>query len=160
MATRNEREKFIADMTKEGMSLEAAQKMMRYATTLHRLAELEASSEAADRDRVPCPGAMCSVCAALFRKLSGGVQGCAVHGIREATCLCIGYGDYDHETRAHGKIPRIAVRAWRTQERAAKLAKESGMEAIFQGDPRGAAIKLKVPSGRTDDWGQTGICVP
>ncbi len=33
-------------------------------------------------------------------------------------------------------------------------------EATFQGDPRGAVVKLKVPSGRTNDWGQTGICVP
>ena len=34
------------------------------------------------------------------------------------------------------------------------------VEPIFQGDPRGATIKLKVPSGRTEDWGQVGICVP
>ena len=25
---------------------------------------------------------------------------------------------------------------------------------------RGAVLKLQVPSGRTDDWGQEGICVP
>jgi hypothetical protein len=35
-----------------------------------------------------------------------------------------------------------------------------GFEPIFQGDPRGATVKLKVPSGKTDDWGATGICVP
>ena len=31
---------------------------------------------------------------------------------------------------------------------------------ILQGDPRGATVKLQVPSGKTDDWGQEGICVP
>ena len=31
---------------------------------------------------------------------------------------------------------------------------------IFGGDPRGATIKLKLPSGRYNDWGGTGICVP
>ncbi len=30
----------------------------------------------------------------------------------------------------------------------------------FQGDPRGAVVKLVVPSGNTDDWGREGICVP
>ena len=30
----------------------------------------------------------------------------------------------------------------------------------FSGDPRGCTVKLAVPSGRTDDWGRTGICVP
>lgn len=35
-----------------------------------------------------------------------------------------------------------------------------GSEPIFSGDPRGATVKLKLPSGRTDDWGQVGVCVP
>lgn len=30
----------------------------------------------------------------------------------------------------------------------------------FSGDPRGCTVKLVVPSGRTDDWGRTGLCVP
>ena len=34
------------------------------------------------------------------------------------------------------------------------------MEPVFSGDPRGNTVKLRVPSGRTDDWGQEGICVP
>ena len=31
---------------------------------------------------------------------------------------------------------------------------------VFQGDPRGCTIKLRVPSGNTDDLGREGICVP
>jgi hypothetical protein len=34
------------------------------------------------------------------------------------------------------------------------------IEAKFSGDPRGATVKLKMPDGRYDDWGQEGICVP
>ncbi len=35
-----------------------------------------------------------------------------------------------------------------------------GLSPIFSGDPRGATVKLKVPSGRTNDWGAIGICIP
>lgn len=31
---------------------------------------------------------------------------------------------------------------------------------VCQRDPRGATVKIVVPSGRTDDWGHIGICVP
>lgn len=30
---------------------------------------------------------------------------------------------------------------------------------IFSGDPRGATVKLVLPSGFTNDWGQEGVCV-
>ena len=36
----------------------------------------------------------------------------------------------------------------------------AGFKAIHSGDPRGAVVKIKVPSGRTNDWGAQGICVP
>lgn len=36
----------------------------------------------------------------------------------------------------------------------------AGIVPNFSGDPRGAVVKLRVPSGRTNDWGQTGVCVP
>jgi hypothetical protein len=35
-----------------------------------------------------------------------------------------------------------------------------GCEPIFSGDPRGCTVRLRVPSGRTNDWARTGICVP
>jgi len=30
----------------------------------------------------------------------------------------------------------------------------------FGGDPRGAVVKLVLANGRTDDWGQEGVCIP
>ena len=31
---------------------------------------------------------------------------------------------------------------------------------LVHGDPRGACVKLRVPSGKTNDGGNEGICVP
>ena len=35
-----------------------------------------------------------------------------------------------------------------------------GFNVVFGGDPRGCTVKVVVPSGRTNDWGKEGICVP
>jgi hypothetical protein len=35
-----------------------------------------------------------------------------------------------------------------------------GFEAKFQDDPRGACVKIIVPSGRSDSWSGEGMCVP
>jgi len=54
----------------------------------------------------------------------------------------------------------------RLEKRIANLCLElptvvdKAITPIFSGDPRGATVKLVLPDGRTDDWGQTGICVP
>ncbi len=34
-----------------------------------------------------------------------------------------------------------------------------GFSPIFQGDPRGSTVKIKVPSGKSTDWDRTGVCV-
>lgn len=46
------------------------------------------------------------------------------------------------------------------QQRILSLCREWGIVPVFNGDPRGATVKLQVPSGRKNDWGQVGICVP
>src|SRR3990172_3180946 len=55
MSYQTEREQFIYRVTREGLDLQAIHALLRYATTIQRLAELACSSEAADRDRIPCP---------------------------------------------------------------------------------------------------------
>lgn len=40
------------------------------------------------------------------------------------------------------------------------ILEAAGGGAIFGGDPRGCTVKITVPSGKTDDMGQDGICVP
>ena len=127
--TTKEREEFIVLMHNEGMSLPAARTIMRNAATIQRCAELACSSEAADRDRIPCPGVK-----------------------DEDRCLCDKY--------AHESIPRIALAEYRAQKRIEAACKPYGVNPDFSGDPRGACVKLKVPSGKTNDWGHEGICVP
>jgi hypothetical protein len=39
-------------------------------------------------------------------------------------------------------------------------AEQPGFKAIISGDPRGAVLKISVPSGVTNDFGGEGICVP
>lgn len=152
-----ERERFQALMESEGMPREISRRILRHAQTVQRLAELACSSEAADRDRVLCNTAL---------RLSVG------------RCLCADYGSYDRTVErcgapeaAHGSVPRYMVqsaqaerliREWCDKATTARTYKcdPVGFTPIFQGDPRGACVTIKVPSGKTNDWGQTGICVP
>lgn len=60
----------------------------------------------------------------------------------------------DRQQAAHDRR-EANVEKWIT-----KLCERLGCTPDFSGDPRGNTIKLVVPSGRTDDWGRTGICVP
>jgi len=46
------------------------------------------------------------------------------------------------------------------KSRIVSLCALSGMTPVFNNDPRGACVKLQVPSGKTNDWGHIGICVP
>lgn len=41
-----------------------------------------------------------------------------------------------------------------------KIEEVPVIEPVFQGDPRGAVVKLRLATGYTDDWGNTGLCVP
>jgi hypothetical protein len=41
-----------------------------------------------------------------------------------------------------------------------RLCCEIDCEAKFGGDPRGCTVKIIVPDGYTNDFGQEGVCVP
>jgi hypothetical protein len=74
-------------------------------------------------------------------------QSHALHTLAEYDC---NYG-LDEKREKREKRIREAV--------TAELA-PYGITPIFSGDPRGAVLKLNMPSGRTNDWGQEGIIVP
>ena len=143
MTKQRDRDEFMAIMAIEGVPVDAARALMRAGATLHRIAELACNSEAADRDRVACPG---------------GAE----------TCLCREYGSYEDQPRSsssvgegrHGTVPRYMVQESRIEARVEALCQRHGLTPIFDGDPRGAVLKLKVPSGRTNDGGREGVCVP
>lgn len=72
---------------------------------------------------------------------------------------CNGYqdwqGNWDQKAadRAEKKERRI-------KQKVMELCCEWGCAAVFQGDPRGNVLKIRVPDGYTNDWGREGICVP
>ncbi len=95
----------------------------------------------------------------------------ATHG-RLAEAMCNGDWPCDNgerETKAcplcgMGYAPwsfrRGACPNCRCESLIRKLCTEQSVTPDFGGDPRGATVKLKMPSGQTNDWGQSGICVP
>ena len=138
MTYSQEREEFIADMAKEGLPVSVTRQVLAMANRLQRYAELSCNSEAADRDRTKCPA-----------DPSRAVRG---------ECLC---GYLEGDDNGHETVPKIDVYEARTQRRLAALfANRPGFTANFQGDPRGAVVKIAVPSGRYDDMGKVGLCVP
>ena len=48
----------------------------------------------------------------------------------------------------------------RIENQIKALCQSVHIDPIFSGDPRGTTVKLKLPSKRTNDWGNTGWCVP
>lgn len=147
MSRQSDRDEFIALMTREGLPADVIRRVMRDAARLHRIAEARVLI-GGDRDQVPCPR---RARLHLDRETGGTVLD---------PCLCRDYGSWDDGTRSHGTVPRIHVQETRSQERMIAYLKPYKIVPIFSGDPRGAVVKLRVPSGRTNDWGQTGVCVP
>jgi len=125
MSYQRERDQFMVRMTAEGLPYGTILTLLRQATTIQRLAELACSSEAADRDRIPCP--------AMPRINNHGI-------IRETgdPCLC----DYDGQ---HHPIPRITLQDYYAEQRARKAVPE-GWQVTTQGDPRGYTLRVIPPS--------------
>lgn len=138
MSYQSDRDHFIATMARNGVPDHVARLIMRHAATIERCNELACSSEAADRDRVRCPG---------------------VHP-GESSCLCRDYGSNDGDT--HGEVPRYAVTSDRRERRISALLAPFGVRAKIGGDPRGYCVKLHLPSGAYNTWGgaDDGFGVP
>lgn len=119
-----EREEFIARVVQEGLSVTAARTLLREATKINRYAELACSSEAADRDRIPCPATKLQV------KRPIPVLG---------PCLC------DMYNGEHTDIPRIRLQDHRAEQRAI-AAVPAGWRVITEDDPRGYTLRVIPPS--------------
>jgi hypothetical protein len=125
MSYQKDRDEFIAVMTAEGMSLSLAQLLLRYGSTMQRLAVAQCNgdwpADNGERKVKTCPACEMNWVGSSFKK---------------------------------GLCPDCY-----TTQRVKELMPE-GFKAITNGDPRGAVFIITVPSGRTNDWGRTGICVP
>lgn len=144
MSYQKDRDEFVAVIQDElpktasvGECVRLARLILRNAATIQHCAELVCSSEAADRDRVPCPGG-------------------------NENCLCRDYGSYDQDNQQHGRVPRVNLQIERASQRIEAACKPWGIKPRFSGDPRGACVKLILPSGRYNSWGgaEQGFCVP
>ena len=133
MSYQYERDQFITRMTREGLSLDATLKLLRYATTINRLAELACSSEAADRDRIMCPRHKAEKIAARSG-ITPSVQAFDKH-----PCLC------DYSDGQHTDIPRIRLQDYRMEQLAIK-AVPPDWRVITEGDPRGYTLRVIPPS--------------
>jgi hypothetical protein len=119
MSYTRDREQFIVTVTRYGLPYYIAVTLLRIATTINRLAELSCSSEAADRDRIPCPAT--------------GKPGRTTY-----PCLC------DAPETGHTTIPRIALQAYRAEQRAIAAMPE-GWQVLTEGDPRGYTLRVIPP---------------
>ena len=134
MSYQQERDEFITRMAREGLPVDVTRLLLREATGLNRRAELACSSEAADRDRVPCPAS----------KGTG-------------PCLCDSADQHEKPlpTGWRPGIPRITLQDWQAEQRVRKALAEMDknlpadaprwtMET--QGDPRGCVLRIIPPS--------------
>jgi hypothetical protein len=132
MSYQKERDEFIALAAAEGLPLDTTRALLRYSQTLHRLAEAQCNGDwpADNGDR-------------KVEYCGGGEKaGC---GSMWAPSTLKGKGKLCPDCRTTALVHAILP---------------AGFGAIFAGDPRGCVFKLTVPSGRTNDGGREGICVP
>ena len=131
MSRQNDREQFLVHASQEGISLRDARLLLRQAATLHRLAEAVCNGDwPADNGGWPDKR--------IIRVCTECDTAWATASFRRGVCP---------DCRAEARVREI-------------LAAYPGVTPEFHGDPRGWVLLLRVPSGRTTDWGQRGIGVP
>lgn len=139
-----ERAAFIIAMEREGMPERISRLIMRHATTVQRLAVAECNGD--DTGFTMCPN-----------------WGLPMSHQGDFCPLCEG------RNLAHGRVRKSLAGMVRAERRIALLCAQAGERRIgkplafvpvFSGDPRGACVKIRVPSGRSDSWDGDGMCVP
>ena len=131
MGYQEDRDQFVAIMTREGMPLPNIRGMLRQSATLHRLAEASCNgdwpADNGERRVEACPQCGGSWVPSSYRRLpNGGAKVCP---------------DCYAEARTRAITP-------------------AAFTPIFQGDPRGCVLKIAVPSHYTNDGNHEGVCVP
>jgi len=82
------------------------------------------------------------------------IMRCAsTHG-RLAVHHCNGDCPYRHDENG------VCWKETRIERQILRELEPYEVSAKFGGDPRGCTVKLTVPDGWTNDWGNEGICVP
>ena len=179
MSYQNDRDNFIVRASREGLDLATCRKLLRYATTLQRLQEAQCNGDwpyNGDRDRPSCSCAFidhahgddCVKEKARFDRRFTTCPKCEASGVAKSALK------YSSRTFLVGKLDQgksAVVRVCpdcRTQELVRELLKRcqydtgsavilsGAFEPIFQGDPRGAVLKLATPNYPWSDDGRAG----
>lgn len=121
--TQRHREDFIARLARAGVRPDDARKLLRYARTLHRLAEAQCNGDWPARDPAFCPE--CD-----GQTYTGSI------GFDAKRCeRCDGRGMTNAADR----------KSWSTERSVRQICTRLGIEPEFSGDPRGCVLKLRVP---------------
>jgi hypothetical protein len=148
MSYQKDRDEFIGVIMAElpdhepySVAVELARLILRNAQTIQRCEERVCSDESANRDRVPCP---------------------AIRSHRDEDCCCDYMDDIKRGIGSHKDTPRVEVQSMHARQRIQAACKPWGIMPTFSGDPRGACVKLILPSGRYNSCGgaECGFCVP
>lgn len=134
MTYMQERDEFIAIAAVEGLDVGTARLLLRHSSTIQRLAEASCNGDY-PADNGTRPTVECPECGTYWHPASF------------------------KRARINGSEPRKVCPDCQTETRVKSLLPQ-GFTAIFGGDPRGCCLKITVPSGRTNDGGREGICVP
>ena len=148
MTYQRERDEFIQVVTRAGFHMDTIRALLRYATTLQRLAEAQCNGDW-PADNGERKVLACSRCESLWVPTSMRRD----HAAPKQT----GPG----ENTPHW-IPLICQDC-RTQELVTAVLKDTSYKPYFQGDPRGAVLKLypvDTPHADIDSGRARGIYVP
>lgn len=135
MSHQHDRDLFIREATLAGLALADTLKLMRYATTLQRLAEAQCNGDwpydNGERKVTPCP--QCEA-------------GCVPSAFKTAT--------YDNAASAGTWTQKVCPDCY-AQNKVIRLLAGSAYRPVFGGDPRGAVLRL-VPVNTTHEDEQSG----
>lgn len=158
MSLQKDREEFFVKLAAEGVPLDVLRLVCRQAAMVQRLAVDECNGV---RDPVHW----------LEYSTEDGRKSCAQ--VRKArppyddtpVFACDEDMEFEGKPLPFSKSRRHRVtcpscRSKWSERRITELLEPYNVTPIFQGDPRGACTKLKVPSGKTDDFSREGIVVP
>lgn len=163
MSRTTEREDFIARMAKAGVSTDDSRKLLRYARTLHRLAEAQCNGD------WPCDNGQrevkpCAKCEGLWAP-----SVLKTHPHQKRTPNGLRYCP-DCRTEVHvrdlcERLTQHRLDAYNTTHllllSAEAVNSLIAIQPIFSGDPRGCVLKLRVPGDSGNDFGGEGlVCVP
>lgn len=138
-----ERAAFIVAMQAEGMAPEIARRILRHANTVQRLAVDSCNGVRSPRH---------------YNQSDNALTACGLDIVAEDDIM------WTHQWLRTTCPDCLSTRAERLiREWCGKCQHTRAIDRIvpiFQGDPRGCCVKLRVPSGRTDDMEREGMCIP